>query len=367
MLTAAAATTYDGSAQPRWIAEWYMEEIREKIHLRRRWLYGSNRGLVCNFQQVTMPFSHHSHSGEFCRHAKGTLDQVVRSAVDKQFRLFGLSEHAPRYRTEDLYPEENDMLPQDTTNVFAEYVTEAHRLKEAYRSQIALLVGLETDYITELDLQRTQSLLQHYNNSDTPIEYIVGSVHHAFEIPIDFDEQTFHKALDKAGSRERLYVEYYTRLLHLVKTLQPEVVGHIDLIRLYEPHIRLQEYPDAWKLLDEIVQYTASYGGLIEVNAAAVRKGWATPYPAADILTLVQTHKARLTLSDDTHTPENVGLNYWRVFEYLKSHDIRDLYHLESCDRGAEGAGRRGYTVVKKYDGLWSTDDFWRTCNPSWK
>ena len=259
------------------------------------------------------------------------------------------------------------MLPQDTTTVFAEYVTEAHRLKEAYKSQITLLIGLETDYITELDLQRTQSLLESYSNSDTPIEYIVGSVHHAFEIPIDFDEQTFRKALEKAGTRERLYVEYYSRLLHLVRTLQPEVVGHIDLIRLYEPHIQLREYPEAWKLLDEIVQYTASYGGLIEVNAAAVRKGWATPYPAADILTLVQTHQARLTLSDDTHTPENVGLNYWRVFEYLKSHDIKNLYHLERCDRGAREAGRRGYTVVKKYEGLWSTDDFWRTCNPSWK
>lgn len=259
------------------------------------------------------------------------------------------------------------MKPEDTSNVFGEYVTEAHRLKEVHKSQIQLLIGMETDYVTSIDLDNTQSLLDRYAETPTPIEYIVGSVHHVLEIPIDFDEETYRKALEKAGSRDKLYTEYYTNLLHLIKTLQPEVVGHIDLIRLYEPETKLQDYPEAWKLLDEIIAYIVSYGGLIEVNTAAVRKGWGTPYPAADIIGLVQKHEARLTLSDDTHTPGNVGLNYWRAFEYLKSHDIRELYYLERCDLGTEGAGKRGRTIVRKYPGQWSTDDFWKVCNPSWK
>lgn len=53
-----------------------------------------------------MPFSHHSHSGEFCRHAKGSLSSVVAAAVAKGFKTYGLSEHMPRSRKEDLYPEE---------------------------------------------------------------------------------------------------------------------------------------------------------------------------------------------------------------------------------------------------------------------
>lgn len=92
----------------------------------------------------TMPHSHHSRespstilclelinlrpypdSGSFCRHAKGTLEEVVLEAISQGFTTFGLSEHAPRsaergstvplihrietplrYRQEDLYPEE---------------------------------------------------------------------------------------------------------------------------------------------------------------------------------------------------------------------------------------------------------------------
>lgn len=53
-----------------------------------------------------MPFSHHSHSGQFCKHASGTLEQVVQAAILQKFVVFGLTEHVPRYRIQDLYPEE---------------------------------------------------------------------------------------------------------------------------------------------------------------------------------------------------------------------------------------------------------------------
>ena len=57
-----------------------------------------------------MPYSHHSHSGQFCKHAKGTLEEVVLEAIRQGFEVFGLTEHVPRYRVEDLYPEEVDTL-----------------------------------------------------------------------------------------------------------------------------------------------------------------------------------------------------------------------------------------------------------------
>ena len=53
-----------------------------------------------------MSFSHHSHSGQFCRHAKGTLEEVVLEAIRRGFQTYGLSEHAPRYSLDHLYPEE---------------------------------------------------------------------------------------------------------------------------------------------------------------------------------------------------------------------------------------------------------------------
>ena len=53
-----------------------------------------------------MPYSHHSHSGQFCKHASGSLEAVVLEAVRQGFETFGMTEHVPRYRAVDLYPEE---------------------------------------------------------------------------------------------------------------------------------------------------------------------------------------------------------------------------------------------------------------------
>lgn len=53
-----------------------------------------------------MPHSFHSHSGQFCKHAVGLLEDVVKEASHQGFEIYGLTEHVPRYRAEDLYPEE---------------------------------------------------------------------------------------------------------------------------------------------------------------------------------------------------------------------------------------------------------------------
>lgn len=53
-----------------------------------------------------MPYSYHSHSGQFCKHGYGLLEDVVKEAIRKGFRGYGLSEHMPRYTDSELYPEE---------------------------------------------------------------------------------------------------------------------------------------------------------------------------------------------------------------------------------------------------------------------
>lgn len=57
-----------------------------------------------------MPFSHHSHSGQFCGHAKGTLEEMVQTAISKKMKVFALTEHMPR-DVEDFYPEEVVLSP----------------------------------------------------------------------------------------------------------------------------------------------------------------------------------------------------------------------------------------------------------------
>ena len=52
-----------------------------------------------------MPFSFHSHSGQFCAHAKDKLEDVVLEAISQEFKVYALTEHIGRDMV-DLYPEE---------------------------------------------------------------------------------------------------------------------------------------------------------------------------------------------------------------------------------------------------------------------
>ncbi len=60
-------------------------------------------------RSVEMVLSLHSHSGEFCAHAYGLLNDCILQAKALGFEVFGLSEHVPRSRLQDLYPEELDV------------------------------------------------------------------------------------------------------------------------------------------------------------------------------------------------------------------------------------------------------------------
>ena len=67
--------------------------------------------------------------------------------------------------------------------MFDEFVQEAHRLKDIHADPIVLLVGLETEFITNNDGACLERLLVRH---ESHIEYLVGSVHHVNGIPIDF-------------------------------------------------------------------------------------------------------------------------------------------------------------------------------------
>ncbi|KDQ28021.1 hypothetical protein PLEOSDRAFT_1065338 [Pleurotus ostreatus PC15] len=283
-----------------------------------------------------MPYSHHSHSGQFCQHAKGTLEEVVQEAIRQNFKVYGLTEHVPRYREEDLYPEEEGMPLKTLEDNFEGFLDEAHRLRLIYKEQISLLVGLETEYITIEDLDKLELLLKKHRDLGR-IDYIVGSVHHVNEIPIDFDKATYKKAvascmLDSdasdtdSPSLERFLCKYFDQQFDMISRFLPEVVGHIDLCRLYTPELKLEDFPNAWQKLKKNIEFAASYGALFELNAAAFRKGWDTAYPGRDVL--IQEHGGKFTLSDDSHGPQGVGLNYDKLEKYVQDVGISDIFYL---------------------------------------
>jgi histidinol-phosphatase (PHP family) len=225
-----------------------------------------------------MPTSHHSHSGQFCGHATNTLEEMVQQAISLDMETFALTEHIPR-DTIDLYPEETDA--QALVQLFDAYYPEALRLREKYASKINILIGFEGEWIRASSETIIRDLLGRYK-----FDVFVGSIHHVHTKPIDYDDETYHEARRlSGGSDQDIFEAYYDQQLDMLKALTPPIVGHFDLIRLKsdDPERDWTSMPAVWAKIVRNLDFIASYGGILELNSSAIRKGMSEPYPKAEI------------------------------------------------------------------------------------
>ncbi|KAI9812041.1 MAG: histidinolphosphatase [Pycnora praestabilis] len=279
-----------------------------------------------------MPFSHHSHSGQFCPgHAKNTLEEVVRTAIERKMDAFALTEHMPRGR-EDFYPEERETGETPATllarhNAFYE---EAVRLREVYASQIKILIGFEIDWIRPSSRAFVEKLLGEHD-----FNLFVGSVHHVHTIPIDYDMAMYHQARDIAGGTdEKLFKDYFDAQYAMLVALKPPVVGHFDLIRLKSDHPdgSFRRWEGVWQKIERNLKFVVGYGGLLELNSASLRKGMKEPYPKQEICEAFLEIGGRFTLSDDSHGIDQVAFGYDKVLKFIEQTGISALHYLECGD-----------------------------------
>ncbi|KAJ2802813.1 hypothetical protein H4R21_002275 [Coemansia helicoidea] len=281
-----------------------------------------------------MPFTFHSHSGQFCRHAKGSLEAVVTGAIARKMLVLGLSEHVPRSRAQDLYPEESDMAADDLHAAFDAYVAEAQRLRAKYGQQIEILIGAETEYITPESLAEAKQLRAKHG-----LDYLVGSLHHVDEIPMDFSPELYEQIVQRCGGdRREAYRRYFESQLAMLRELQPEVVGHFDLIRIFHPTAAGTEDPLQAAEIRELalrnIDYAISYGAIFEINSRAWKKGLPDAYPQRDLLAEILGRGGRVTVSDDSHGAQDLCMHYDRLHAYLRDMGIADLYYLRRVRGG---------------------------------
>lgn len=244
------------------------------------------------------------------------------------FVQFCLTEHMPRVNDKYLYPEEIEKHYDSKAldKVFNSYKKHAREVQKQYEGKMKVLVGFEVEGVDTQHIQLAAELKPEF-------DMVVGSVHHVFGIPIDFDSAAWEEAqkLTKSNTARELYLEYFKLQHEMIETLKPDVVGHFDLIRLFlSVDVDIEnEWPEVWQQAISNIKMVASYGGLFELNSAAIRKGWTTPYPQPDMAKAITSHGGKFCLSDDSHGTKQIGLNYHKVLDYMNELQLQELHYLD--------------------------------------
>lgn len=237
----------------------------------------------------------HNHT-YLCNHANGTMEEYVLQAIKKEIDVFGFSEHAPMKNFEDGY-----RLTLDKKEFYEKSVL---NLKQKYENDIEILLAYEVDFL------EGDYLLDEILNSK--IDYLIGSVHYlgkwGFDNP-EFIKEYENKDIDK------IWEEYFYAIELMAKTGKFDIVGHMDLIKLFKYLPKKDVKLIAQKAMKEIKKSNMA----IEINAAGIRKPIGEAYPSKELLELAYELNIPITFSSDAHSKDQIGFKYDEVKAIAKA------------------------------------------------
>lgn len=251
----------------------------------------------------------HTHS-TYCD-GKNTLEEIVLSAIEKGFSSLGFSGHGFTSFDSTYCMKETD-----------KYIAEIKALREKYKKDIQLYIGVEEDAFYPLD--------------HSPFDYVIGSSHY-FNIdgtyyPVDSNPDCFKKCLELfKGDVLNLANSYYSAFCDYILKHKPDIVGHFDLITKFDEMDASQflENEKYNALAESFIKTAAKSGSLFEVNTGAISRGYRTsPYPAKNLLYTLKNEGAGLVLCSDSHAADTLDCFFKESRLMLKDIGFEYVYTL---------------------------------------
>ncbi len=252
-----------------------------------------------------------------------SAEEMVLAAIDAGLEEVGISGHS-----HTAFDESYCMSFQETES----YRQELLLLREKYRDQIRVKIGLEMDL---------------YSDADTAgFDYIIGSVHYirlplgdggevpgaaacadkgaaadempgilrgadGIYVPVDETAEILRAAADRffGGDMIALAGEYFAQAGTVAEITGCDIIGHFDLITKFNEKGDLFDegdprYIEAWKAAaDRLLKFGIPF----EINTGAMSKGYrTTPYPARPIREYIRSKGGRFILSSDSHRTDTL-------------------------------------------------------------
>jgi len=266
---------------------------------------------------------HGGHSNAYCDHASSTLEEMIEAAIAAGYHTFGVTEHAPRLDARFLYPEET-ALGWDVARIaanFERYAVDVHAIADRFEDRITILRGFETE---SAPAARYLDIMRDYRTR-YPFDYMVGSIHYVDDFHIDGRMEDFERAVAHFGSFEALATRYYRVVAEMVDALQPQVVGHLDLIRKNAPAGAVLDSPAIREAVGAALESIRRHDAILDINTAGYRKGLGSPYPQPWIIREAHAMGIGLCFGDDSHAVHDVGAGLEAARLYLIDNGISTI------------------------------------------
>jgi histidinol-phosphatase (PHP family) len=269
---------------------------------------------------------HGGHSGDFCAHGTDTLRGMLDAAVAFGYTTFGVTAHSQARDAKFLYKEEVEAGSGvgDMAENFRKYASTCTDLIDEYSSQLEVLLGAEIEVVPESTFAVDAVALKR----DHKLDYLVGSVHWVDELPFDTNQDDFDKAVANRGGLEPFLLRYYELVGRMIVEIEPEVVGHLDLPRLFSEGAPELESAAVGVAVARVLENILAAGTIIDLNVGALSKPLALPYPAPWIVGMASEMGVPFCFGDDSHSIAQVGAGIAEGRDYLLGLGVDSITRL---------------------------------------
>lgn len=256
----------------------------------------------------------HTHS-TFCD-GKNSLEEMVLSAIDKNFDSIGFSGHSYM----DIYADFS--MGEEKA---AAYKAEIKRLQQVYGDKIKIFCGLEKDNYTKA--------------STDGYDYLIGSVH-----AVQYGDELLY--IDWSADRTRDSVQrvfggdglayakaYFQAVADLPKYGSFDILGHFDLLTKFneqEPDLFDTDSPEYRQAAIQAAEALVGKVKYFEVNTGAISRGYRTkPYPAPFIIKQMKRLGFGAIISSDCHDKDFLDCGYEDAKQLLREAGFTEHYVLK--------------------------------------
>lgn len=253
----------------------------------------------------------HNHT-ILCNHASGTVFEYLEKALSLGIDEYGFSCHAPmnydfKYR-----------MSLSQQGIYERWIKEA---REYFKGRIKVLLAYEVDFLEGY-------LLDEVINSK--VDYLIGSVHF-LKNQNDmwgFDNPEFI-GVYQSKDIDAIWQEYFDAIKAMAKTQLFDIVGHLDLIKVF----KFLPKKDIRLIAKEALKEIKKSNMVLEINSAGFRKPIAQSYPSKELLEEAYSLGINITFSSDAHSLEQIGFAYDEVVALAKEIGYKKCMTFENKDR----------------------------------
>lgn len=240
----------------------------------------------------------HMHTN-FSADSEYSPEEMIQESIKKGLKTICITDHHDIDFTEPGF--EID---------FERYFPTLQMLRDKYRGQIEVLIGMEFGLQPEYSKFAKELATKH------PFDFIVGSLH------IVDGKDPYYKTSFQDKRDEELYARTFELMLQSMhKVSDYDSLGHLDFIVRYgKEGERAYSYAKYADYLDEILKHLVQNGKALELNTAAWAYDLSFAHPHQDVLRRYKELGGEMiTIGSDAHEPKRIAYEFDRAKEYLEA------------------------------------------------